>query len=174
MSARTEPIGSTSKSSAVLAELMQEAAVTRRVLERVPEKQLEWRPHAKSRTLGDLAHHVAALPRGITQLLTELRAGLPEVPSHQPESAEEILAAHDSAIEFASDKIATWGDAGLAEIWTLTHGESVLLQLPRSEVVRTLVLNHAYHHRGQLSVYLRLLDVPIPPIYGPTADERPF
>jgi uncharacterized damage-inducible protein DinB len=159
---------------AFVAELKREAATTRSVLERVPEESLSWRPHPKSMSLGVLALHVAALPRGIAELLTPLVAEAPAGRSPQPTSREEILSTLDASIAMAADRIAEWGDEGLREQWQMTIGGETAMTFPRMAMVRSLMLNHAYHHRGQLTVYLRLLDVPLPPVYGPTADENPF
>jgi uncharacterized damage-inducible protein DinB len=159
---------------AFIAELTQEAATTRRVLERVPEDQLSWRPHPKSMSLGQLAAHIAGLPRSIATILKELTIEPPRVPLPEPTSVAEILARLDEAVPFAIERLTEWGDEGLAEVWSMTRGERTLLQLPRLAVVRSVMLNHSYHHRGQLTVYLRLLDVPLPSVYGPTADDQVF
>lgn len=155
----------------LLAELRAEAATTRRVLERVPEDQLCWKPHEKSMSLGQLALHMAWLPQGIAMLVSELSIEFPEIPLDQPRSRSEILDALDRSVATAAEKLSEWGADGLAADWTATAGGAVVANLPRGEVVRTLMLNHWYHHRGQLTVYLRLLGIPLPPVYGPTADE---
>ena len=156
------------------AELTREAAVTRRVLERVPESQLAWRPHAKSMTLGELAFHIAHLPRGIAELLANLDAEVPTVPLRDDASVAEILSTLDESVPFAKETLLSWGDEGLAAKWRMTRQGKTLMEMPRIGMVRGVMLNHWYHHRGQLTVYLRLLDVPLPSIYGPTADENVF
>jgi uncharacterized damage-inducible protein DinB len=107
-------------------------------------------------------------------LLSELTTQLPVVPLSEPASREALLAALGESVAFATTKLAEWGDAGLAAEWRLVDGDATLMVVPRGEMVRTLMLNHTYHHRGQLMVYLRLLGIPLPPVYGPTADENPF
>jgi len=159
---------------AFIQELTQEAATTRRVLERIPEAELTWTPHPKSMTIGQLGWHLAALPRGIADLLSELARDAPNVPRPQPSSVSEILAALDENIPYAAKKIGEWGDEGLQQIWTLNFQGRTVFQIPRMAAVRAIMLNHTYHHRGQLTVYLRLLDVPVPSVFGPSADENPF
>ena len=155
-------------------ELTQEAATTRRVLERIPEAELRWAPHPKSLTIGQLGWHLAALPRGIADLLSELERDAPNVPRPQPATVAEILAALDENIPYAARKIGEWGDEGLQQLWTLKFQGRTVFQIPRLAAVRAILLNHTYHHRGQLTVYLRLLDVPVPSVFGPSADENPF
>jgi uncharacterized damage-inducible protein DinB len=155
-------------------ELKQEAVKTRQLMERVPEERLTWTPHPKSMTLGQLAWHVAVLPRGIADLVTELNVGPPDVPRPQPASVAEILTALEKSVSYAAQKISAWADDGLRKMWRLTFEGETPFEMPRGAVLRTLMLNHTYHHRGQLTVYLRLLDVPVPGMFGPTADENPF
>ena len=159
---------------AFIAELNQEAGTTRRVLERVPDDKLTWKPHEKSLTLGQLAWHISVLPHAIADLLSELERQAPNIPRPQPASVKECLAAFDESVPYASGKLASWGDAGLQAIWKLSLNGKTISEIPRGAAVRSIMMNHAYHHRGQLTVYLRLLDVPIPVVYGPTADENPF
>lgn len=157
----------------MVAELTQEAEATRRVLERVDESRLSWKPHAKSMSQGQLAFHIAGLPRGIAELISNLTVETPTVPLREPKSRVEILDTLDESLNVATTKLLAWGDAGLAAEWRMKSDGNTVLAMPRIDVVRALMLNHWYHHRGQLTVYLRLLDVPLPPIYGPTADESP-
>lgn len=157
-----------------IAELTQEAATTRRVLERVPDAHLAWKPHEKSMSLGQLAYHISVLPRRIAELITNLSAEVPVVPLPGDVPAAEIVATLDDSVAFAIATLSAWGDAGLAETWRMTLQGQTLLELPRSAMVRSIMFNHSYHHRGQLTVYLRELDVPLPSVYGPTADEKPF
>ncbi|MFL6245466.1 MAG: DinB family protein [Thermoanaerobaculia bacterium] len=156
------------------AELTREAATTRRVLERVPESQLAWRPHPKSMTLGQLAFHIARLPRGVAELLANLDAEVPQFAVREDAPVAEILAMLDDGVPFATEQLAAWGDEGLAAIWRMKRGEKTLMEMPRMAMWRSVMLNHWYHHRGQLTVYLRMLDVPLPSIYGPSADENVF
>ena len=155
-------------------ELKQEAATTRRVLERVPEAQFAWKPHQKSMSLGQLAMHIAMLPRGIAELLRDPVTEPPTVPLVTPLSVAEILAALEVGVAFATEALSSWGDEGLAVKWQMQRDSQTLLEMPRAAMVRSVMLNHAYHHRGQLTVYLRMLDVALPPVYGPTADEQLF
>jgi uncharacterized damage-inducible protein DinB len=158
---------------ALAAELTREAVPTRRILERIPESQLAWKPHAKSMGLGQLAFHIAILPRAIADLV----ASDTEAPTFAPRedaTLAEILSALDESVPYAIERLTAWGDDGLFAPWRMTSGGKTLLELPRIGMVRGVMLNHWYHHRGQLTVYLRLLDVPLPSIYGPSADENPF
>ena len=157
-------------------ELTTEASTTKRVLERVPEAHLNWRPHAKSMSLGQLALHVATLPRQLTEFvagdeldLGAAASGPPTVSSHQ-----ELLAAFMSSTEHARSYLANLSDERAMATWRLMTGGRQLFAAPRAAVLRSFLFNHWYHHRGQLLVYLRLLDVPVPSVYGPTADENPF
>jgi uncharacterized damage-inducible protein DinB len=156
------------------AELTRETEATRRVLQRVPEAKFSWKPHPRSLSIGQLAMHVAVLPRGIASLLSELVSGLPNVPRPEATSGGELMSALDDSVAFATGRLREWGDDGLAAQWKLVSGGRTLFDLPRGQVFRSIMLNHWYHHRGQLTVYLRLLDVPVPSIYGPTADENPL
>jgi uncharacterized damage-inducible protein DinB len=156
------------------AELSREAAATRRLLERVPEPHFSWRPHAKSDSLGTLANHIALLPLGIARLLSEPVTELPDVPRPEASSVAQLLSTLDESVAFAKAKIGEWGEDGLSAAWKLTAGGRTILDVRRFDMLRSTMLNHWYHHRGQLTVYLRLLDVSLPATYGPSADENPF
>ena len=158
-----------------LADLEQELATTCRVLERVPGEQLEWKPHAKSWTLGGLATHLATLPTyGMAILgMDELDATtLP--PNPLATSRDELLRRFDENAAGLRALVETTDDAALARTWTFRLGEKVIFQQTRTALLRMLVVSHMVHHRAQLGVYLRLLDVPVPSVYGPSADENPF
>jgi len=155
----------------LIAELTQEAATTRRVLERVPEQKLSWKPHPRSLSLGQLAHHIAVLPMAIAELVSELVREPPNVPRPEAGSVAEILSTLDGSVAAAVRKLSSFSDEAMAQTWTLTRGGKAILEVPRMGVIRTIMLNHWYHHRGQLTVYLRLLDVPVPAVYGPSADD---
>ena len=155
----------------LIAELHAEAATTRRVLERIPEDRLNWRPHFKSMSLGQLAYHIARVPGAIGELLAELTREPPVVPLPEATSRQEVLAELERSVANAAAALARWGDAGLAEEWTMVREGRPLFVLPRGAMVRSIMLNHWYHHRGEMMVYLRLNDVPLPSVYGPTADE---
>lgn len=155
-------------------ELTREAATTRRVLERIPEDKLSWKPHAKSMSLGQMALHVATTPGGVAELISESPRRPPQFIQPEATSRSEVLAAFDRSIAGAKDKLASWSDQDLMQEWKLERDGTALMAVPRIGMVRSIMLNHWYHHRGQLLVYLRLLDVPVPSVYGPSADENPF
>lgn len=156
-----------------LHELAAEAPATKRVLERVPEARLAWRPHPRSMSLGQLALHVATLPGQMSGFLAGDTLDVAVAASGPPEATrrDELLEAFASSLERARTFLDGLTEARAAATWTLTAGDRQLLAAPRRAVLRSLLFNHWYHHRGQLLVYLRLLDVPVPPVYGPTADE---
>jgi len=159
----------------LLQELEQEAKTTRRVLERVPGDQLAWRPHPKARTLGELALHVAIVPGGVAELAASPSpAQAPQFIDPSPKSAAELIPALEQSIAKARSVLSGMDDAALTATWRLMLGERELFAVPRMAMLRSIMLNHWYHHRGQLTVYLRELGVPIPSIYGPSADENPF
>ena len=159
----------------MLQELEQEAQTTRRVLERVPGHQLAWRPHEKARTLGELALHVAMVPGGVAELVASPSpAQAPQFPNPSPKSATELIPALDQSIAKAKKALGGMDDAAVMATWRLMQGDRELFAIPRIAMLRSVMLNHWYHHRGQLTVYLRQLGVPIPSIYGPSADENPF
>jgi uncharacterized damage-inducible protein DinB len=163
-------------SQRLLAEFTIEVAATRRVFDRIPEERFSFRPHPKSMSLGQLALHIAQVPGGVTMLVSESPRQAPkfDAPNPEPKSRAELHAALDWSVETVSKALGTWGDTGLEEEWRMMVGETTILALPRFAMVRSTVLNHWYHHRGELMVYLRLLDIPLPSIYGPSADENPF
>ena len=158
----------------LLAELEQEAATTRRVLERIPQEHLSWRPHPKSMSLGQLALHVATVPG----LVAEIAAVDIAAPNsfNQPEAATaaELVPALAESVAKAKRALGAYDDAKMAATWRLQKGGREVLAMPRVAFVRAIMLNHWYHHRGQLLVYLRLLNLSVPSVYGPTADENPF
>jgi uncharacterized damage-inducible protein DinB len=159
----------------LLAELEQEAETTRRVLERMPQEYLSWRPHPKSFSLGQLALHVATVPGNVAELAAV--DTVPEPPSFvQPEAATaaELVPALLESIARAKRALGGFDDARMNAIWRLQMGGRDLMAMPRVALVRAIMLNHWYHHRGQLLVYLRLLNQSVPSVYGPTADESPF
>lgn len=159
----------------LLQELEQEAPATRRVLARVPGALFDWRPHERSMSMGQLAHHVAQLPHGIvaSTLLPSFDPGeLP--PPVPPASTDELLATFDDGLEYARATMSGMSNADLDIPWKVMRGDKLLMEMPRRAVFRTILLNHSYHHRGQLTVYLRLNGIPLPSVYGPSADEPPF
>jgi uncharacterized damage-inducible protein DinB len=160
----------------LLQELEMEAQTTRRVLERVPTEQLAWKPHPKSRTLGELAMHVAVVPGAVAQLASSPSpAQIPDfVEPPSPQHASELVPTLDRTLETVKRTLAGMDDEAITGPWRLMRGDRELFTLPRAAFLRSVMLNHWYHHRGQLTVYLRELNVPIPSIYGPSADENPF
>jgi uncharacterized damage-inducible protein DinB len=159
----------------MLQELEQEAQTTRRVLERVPDDQLAWRPHEKARTLGERALHVAMVPGAVAEFIgTQTTAQAPQFVDPSPTSAAELIPALDESIAKAKKVLGGMDDAALMATWRMMKGEREVFAVPRISLLRSIMLNHWYHHRGQLTVYLRELDVPLPSIYGPSADENPF
>jgi uncharacterized damage-inducible protein DinB len=153
-----------------LAEFDQEMASTRRLLERVPSEHGTWKPHPKSFALGHLAQLVAWMPGWIARSLTEPHIDLSMAAAYSFETTDTLLREFDRNVTQARAALETVKGDALDEPWSLKMGDHVLFTAPRGEVVRGH-LNHFIHHRGQLTVYLRLLDVPLPQIYGPTADE---
>lgn len=157
----------------LLADFDHEMAVTRRLLERCPPK-FDWTPHPKSFTLGGLATHLTRLPRWGEWILS--KDGFDLVLDHTPQApalgtVSEVLEAFDLNVANVRARLVALSDAEMAAPWALRRNGDTLMTLPRASAFKTFVVNHTIHHRGQLSVYLRLLDVPLPAIYGPTADE---
>ena len=161
-------------SSPYIDELTREAETTRRVLERVPQDKLTWKPHVRSMSLGQLALHVAQTPGAVAQLIAEDECQVPQFTQPEATSGAELLAALDQSVSGAKARLEGWDDASMMAEWRLRSGAKTIMALPRVGMVRSIMLNHWYHHRGQLLVYLRLLDVPVPSVYGPSADENPF
>lgn len=159
---------------ALIAELQHEASMTKRLLERVPMEKADWKPHEKSMPLGTLAGHVAELFGWITFTLdTE---GIDwanfDYKPDRPKTTQELVAVLDKNVTGAEASLKSADDAKFMEMWTMRAGDKIFFTLPKVAVMRSSAYNHLYHHRGQLTVYLRELGVPLPPIYGPTADEE--
>jgi uncharacterized damage-inducible protein DinB len=158
----------------LLAEFEIQAPVTRRFLERLPEDKLAWKPHAKSMTAGQLAYHLAAIPGGIVRFVENSPAQAPQSFNFpQPASRQEILDKLEESVAVVREKLPQYDDSALTETWRLMAGERQLLAVPRIGFLRDVMFSHWYQHRGQFSVYLRLLDVPVPASWGPSADEMP-
>ncbi len=157
-----------------LAELRQEAKKTRNLLSRVPVDQATWKPHEKSMELQRLARHVAELPGWCTVTITtdELDFSKPYDPSPPLTTAAALVAEFDKNVEGAEKALQTADDDLLKGKWSLRNGDHIFFTLPRHVVLRDMVFNHLVHHRAQLGVYLRLLNIPLPSMYGPTADEQ--
>lgn len=156
----------------LLAEFDRETGATRRLLACAPDGRFEWRPHPRSRSLGELATHMAELPGWVAVIATTSGFDLPETAAAAASDANvaAVLARYDRHVANARKALLNTSDAELEMRWTLSKGGHPLLVLPRNLAIRVQLLGHLIHHRGQLTVYLRLLDVPLPPIYGPTAD----
>jgi uncharacterized damage-inducible protein DinB len=165
-----------SMTAALLQEYEMEAATTRKVLERVPQDKLSWRPHPKSMSIGYLAMHIANAQGTCAgwALNDVFDFGAGGNRPGDPASTAEILDTHDKSVNKVKETLGKLGDEGLQQMWEARMGDQTLMKMPKAGLFRMLVLNHIYHHRGQLSVYLRLVDVPVPSIYGPSADENPF
>jgi uncharacterized damage-inducible protein DinB len=166
-------------SDALLPEFDQEMAGVRKTLERVPADKFGWQPHEKSSSMMSLAGHLAHLV-GWTSMMIDTGqldlapGGEPMAPPPTPNSVAELLATFDTNAAAARAAITGASDETLMQPWTLLHNGLTTLSLPRVAVLRTFVMNHVIHHRAQLGVYLRMNDVPVPSIYGPSADEDPF
>jgi uncharacterized damage-inducible protein DinB len=158
----------------MLQELEQEARTTRRVLERVPDQHLAWKPHDKARSLGELALHVAIVPGAIAEIASKPQITPPAFKDPMPSSAAELVPALDESVAKANRLLGGMDDDALMATWRIVDGDREVMALPRVAFLRSIMLNHWYHHRGQLTTYLRELDVPVPSIYGPSADENPF
>jgi uncharacterized damage-inducible protein DinB len=160
-----------STAETLLPEFDQEMATTRRLLERVPSDKGLWKPHPKSFSLGHLAQLVSWMPGWITSTLRQTELDLRTAPGYSFETTATLLEGFDKNVREAREALASSKDAEFAVPWSLRQGDRVIFTLPRGAVVR-MHISHLIHHRGQLTVYLRLNDVPLPSIYGPTADER--
>jgi uncharacterized damage-inducible protein DinB len=160
-------------SETFLPEFDQEMADTLKILDCVPEDKFSWKPHEKSMTLGRLASHVAEMPNWT--LVTINQDKLELTPSNKPFNATkraELIDTFNTNVASAREALAGASDDHLGKVWSLSYNGQTMFSLPRAAVLRNMVMSHMIHHRGQLSVYLRLLDVPIPGMYGPSADQK--
>jgi uncharacterized damage-inducible protein DinB len=158
----------------LLAEFEIQAPITRKFLERLPEDKLTWKPHEKSMTAGQLAYHLAHVPGGVIQFVQSNPAQAPDFGSFpQPTSRKEILDRFEESIATVRSILSKSDDASMNETWRLVAGGQEILAQPRGLFLRDVMLSHWYQHRGQFSVYLRLLGVPVPASWGPSADEPP-
>ena len=160
---------------ALLPEFDHEMGTTRRVLERVPEGEFAWKPHEKSFSLGQLAGHVANIPTWVEHILRNSVFDVSTAGDTRPtlpDSLATILADFDRNVKAARAGIAATGDSEMMAPWTFQNAGQVIFTMPRASTLRSFVMNHLIHHRGQLTVYLRLKNVPVPSVYGPTADEQ--
>jgi uncharacterized damage-inducible protein DinB len=162
-----------SVAQAFLAEFETQAAITRRFLERLPENKLTWKPHERSMSAGQLAFHLASVPGGVVRFALENPAQAPNFSFPQPQTRDEILKKLDESIVAVREVLPTMDDGAMNETWRLMAGDKQILAQPRKEFLRDVMLSHWYQHRGQFSVYLRILNVPVPASWGPSADEPP-
>ena len=159
----------------ILAELDQEAEITKRLLDVIPEDKLSWRPHPKAKSLGELAMHIATLQGNVAELAQfETKEAGTFPPDIEATSRAQILETFAESLSKAKEIVGSNDDAAAMADWSLTKGGKTLMTVPRMAFWRSILLNHNYHHRGQLSTYLRELDIPLPSIYGPSADTDPF
>jgi uncharacterized damage-inducible protein DinB len=158
-----------------LAEFEFQAAITRRFLERLPEDKLTWKPHEKSMSAGQLAYHLAMVPGGVVRFAQSNPVQLPEFASFpQPASCQEILKTLDESITAVREVLPKFDDAAMNERWRMVAGGQEVFAQPRGQFLRDVMLSHWYQHRGQFSVYLRLLNIAVPASFGPSADEPPL
>lgn len=158
----------------ILKEFEEQAVVTRKFLDRLPEDRLTWKPHEKSMTAGQLAYHLAFVPGGVIQFVQNSPAQAPDFNFPQPATKAEILKTFEDSIATVRSLLPALDDKKIQETWRLVQGDKELLALPRAQFIRDIMLNHWYQHRGQFSVYLRILNVPVPASWGPSADEPPL
>ena len=160
----------------MLSEFKEEAEITRRILKRVPADKLTWKPHAKSMSLGQLANHIAMVPGRISKMAMAPGFDVTQGNFNPPEPAHlnELMDTFEESVRDAEACLEGLSDETARGPWRLSAGDREIFTKPRASVIRSIMMNHWYHHRGQLSVYLRLLEVPVPVIYGRSADENPF
>jgi uncharacterized damage-inducible protein DinB len=157
-----------------LEEFEAQAPITRKFIERLPKDKLTWQPHAKSMTAGQLAYHIAVVPAGLVQFAASNPAQAPEAfVFPQPASRDEILKAFDEGVASVKKELPNFTDAAMNETWRMVAGGHELMAQPRKQFLRDVLFSHIYQHRGQLGVYLRLLDIAVPSTWGPSADEIP-
>jgi len=154
-------------------EMEQEAAIARKLLERLPEDKFGWQPHEKSMTLGRLANHVAEIYEWTTPTIKQDVFDFAEI-DYKPEdveTTEALLTKFDNVVSSSIEILNGTTDPEFMRTWTMKEGDKIFFEMPKAVVMRSFVMNHMVHHRGQLSVFMRLLDIPVPQIYGPSADE---
>ena len=158
----------------LLAEFEVQAPVTRRFLERLPEDKLTWKPHEKSMSAGQLAYHLASVPNGIVRFVQNNPTQARGFNFPQPTSRQKVLDLFEESIATVRDLLYKADDAAMKETWRLVAGGQEVIAQPRGQFLRDVMLNHWYQHRGQFSVYLRLLNIAVPASWGPSADEQPL
>ena len=164
---------STNIANGLIGELTHEAATTRKILERIPPEKFDYKPHEKSMSMVRLATHVAEMTGWVIETVnkTELDFATIDYKPFAPQTTEELVGYLDKIVTDAVEALKNTSDEAMLENWTLRNGETVYFTMPRVQVLRGMVFNHIVHHRGQLSVYMRLNDIPVPALYGPSADE---
>lgn len=164
-----------SLAQSLIMEFGEQAPLTRRFLERLPQDKLTWRPHDRSLTAGQLALHIAQVPGAIARVVQQNPVQAPDFGGlmAQPATAQEILKAHDESVATVRSELAKFDDRAMQELWRLKQGDRELFAQPRVKFLRDIMLSHWYQHRGQFSVYLRLLNIAVPATWGPSADEPP-
>ena len=171
----TQPQIADSIAQAFFAEFETQSPITRRFLERLPQERLTWKPHEKSMTAGQLAYHIAFIPGGVVRFVQNNPAQAPEAFNFpQPASCEEILKTFDDSVAAVREFLPMFDDAAMNETWRLMAGAREVLAQPRALFLRDVMFSHWYQHRGQFCVYLRLLNIPVPASWGPSADEPPL
>src|SRR5271170_4855369 len=169
------PTMTSSIAETLLAEFETQAPITRRFLERLPEDKLTWKPHDRSMSAGQLAYHLAFVPAGVIRFVQDNPAQAPtSFDFPQPASRQEVLAKFDEGVAVVRQRLRQFDDQAMNETWRLMGGDQELLAQPRAQFLRDVMLSHWYQHRGQFSVYLRLLDIPVPASWGPSGDEPPL
>jgi uncharacterized damage-inducible protein DinB len=168
-----QPLVAESIAQSLLAEFEVQARVTRKFLERLPEDKLTWKPHERSMTAGQLAYHLASVPGGVVRFVqsSSRQAGGFNFP--QPATVQEVFSKLDESVATVREVLPTFDDEAMHEAWRLLAGDKELMVMPRSSFLRDIMFSHWYQHRGQFSVYLRLLNIPVPASWGPSADEQP-
>jgi len=157
----------------LLAEFEEQAPVTRKFLERLPDNKLTWQPHPKSMTAGQLALHLATVPGGVIRSAQSDTMQAPKFNFPQPASVQEVLNAYTESIDAVRQVLPSFDDATMQATWRMMAGDQEILAVPRVQLLRNIMFNHWYQHRGQFAVYLRLLEIPVPSSWGPSADEQP-
>lgn len=160
----------------LIIELEREAATTKRVLERITDEHLSFKPHEKSRSAGQLGMHVASIPGILTRIMSRDAFDVADAKSEiQPAKTNaELISTLDGSVGQAKKFLVELDDERAMAPWKMVRGETVIQAFPRAAAIRILMFNHWYHHRGELVVYLRLMNIPVPSVYGPSADEMPF
>jgi uncharacterized damage-inducible protein DinB len=156
----------------LLAEFEDQAPITRKFLERLPDGKITWKPHARSMTAGQLAYHLALVPGGVVRGAQNDKIAPPGFSFPQPATLQEILDTFDQSIATVREVLPGFDDATMEATWRIVDGDKELAAMPRVALLRNIMFNHWYQHRGQFCVYLRLLDVPVPSSWGPSADEN--